>query len=363
VGAGPGRQQVRCYYLKKKTKKGPSGQAWLALAGITTTITGVTIYLLGRPEETIEGLDTAPDKYADENVVKAYFLRAWDQVKDYQQSFARPRDHNLLPDLLPPPYQKPYTLILELNNVLIHTNYDRKHGWTYQKRPGVEYFLGHLFDFYEIVIFTSDIPMTAQPLIAAMDPNQYTMYHLYRSDTNYTNAHHIKDLTHLNRPLSKVVIVDTDPKSVQFQPENSIILDKWKGDVSDKTLWDLVPLLQTIALHGPSDVRPVLDSYKAEGDGKVMQVFKTKQALLLEQEERERGERKRLSQKSGSRFGGQFSTFSLGTGVAGQRTTPPPPPSSPSSPHSQSAPVPSAEGGSTDDDSWTTWIGSWIGWK
>ena len=85
-----------------------------------------------------------------ENVVKAYFLRAWDQVKDYQQvcnsshspclfnpflplfnpfsldyqSFARPRDHNLLPDLLPPPYQKPYTLILELNNVLIHTNYD-----------------------------------------------------------------------------------------------------------------------------------------------------------------------------------------------------------------------------------------------
>ena len=33
---------------------------------------------------------------------------------------------------------------------------------------------------------------TAQPLIAAMDPNQYTMYHLYRSDTNYTNAHHIK---------------------------------------------------------------------------------------------------------------------------------------------------------------------------
>ena len=47
VGAGPGRQQVRCYYLKKKTKKGPSGQAWLVLAGVTTTITGVTIFLLG----------------------------------------------------------------------------------------------------------------------------------------------------------------------------------------------------------------------------------------------------------------------------------------------------------------------------
>ena len=71
-------QSVRYYYVKKK-KRGPSGQAWLALAGVTTTITGVGIVILGarassapsplvdvtfyvnisgRPEETIEGLDT-----------------------------------------------------------------------------------------------------------------------------------------------------------------------------------------------------------------------------------------------------------------------------------------------------------------
>ena len=36
-------------------------------------------------------------------------------------------------------------------------------------------------------------------------------------------------------------------------------------------------LCPAIAVHGPSDVRPVLDSYKAEGDGNVLQVFKTKQ--------------------------------------------------------------------------------------
>ena len=132
-------------------------------------------------------------------------------------------------------------------------------------------------------------------------------------------------------------------------------------------------------------MRPVLDSYKAEGGGNVLQVFKAKQvslpkplvnvfleihlsvqALLLEQEEREREERKRLSQKSGSRFGGQFSTFSLGTGLSGQKNTPspplPPPPSSTSSPpHSPPASV--AGGSSETDDSWTSWIGSWIGWK
>ena len=41
------------------------------------------------------------------------------------------------------------------------------------------------------------------------------------------------------------MIIDTDRKSVQLQPENSIIVDKWKGDVDDRTLWELVPLLQS----------------------------------------------------------------------------------------------------------------------
>lgn len=40
----------------------------------------------------------------------------------------------------------------------------RKFGWKYQKRPGVEYLLSQLFDFYEIVIFTSDIPMVINSL-------------------------------------------------------------------------------------------------------------------------------------------------------------------------------------------------------
>lgn len=51
----PGRlvrdQQLRYYYVKeKRRRRGPSGQAWLALAGVTTTIAGVSIYLLGEPE-------------------------------------------------------------------------------------------------------------------------------------------------------------------------------------------------------------------------------------------------------------------------------------------------------------------------
>jgi hypothetical protein len=54
----------------------------------------------------------------------------------------------------------------------------------------------------------------------------------------------LQDLSHLNRDLSKVIILDTNPDCVSLQPENAIILPKWKGDVNDKGLIALLPLLE-----------------------------------------------------------------------------------------------------------------------
>ena len=56
-------------------------------------------------------------------------------------------------------------------------------------------------------------------------------------------------------------------------------------------------------------------------------------AQLLEQEEREKEVRRRMSQKGSSRFGGQISTFSLGGGLSGPKILSP----SITSPHSVSA--------------------------
>lgn len=42
------RQRVANYYVKPKEKKGPSGQAWALLAGVTTSIAGISIYALGK---------------------------------------------------------------------------------------------------------------------------------------------------------------------------------------------------------------------------------------------------------------------------------------------------------------------------
>lgn len=73
-----------------------------------------------------------------------------------------------------------------------------------------------------------------------------------------------QDLSYLNRDLSKVIIIDTNEKHVQHQPENAIVLPKWKGDSSDKELVGLIPFLEYIHTMQYGDVRKVLKSF----DGK-----------------------------------------------------------------------------------------------
>lgn len=80
-----------------------------------------------------------------------------------------------------------------------------------------------------------------------------------------------QDLSYLNRDLSKVIILDTDPSHTKLQPENSIILPKWKGDASDKTLVAMIPFLEYLSMMSqtsPStlDVRPILTSLKASAE-------------------------------------------------------------------------------------------------
>lgn len=71
-------------------------------------------------------------------------------------------------------------------------------------------------------------------------------------------------MSYLNRDLSKVIIIDTDPQHARNQPENAIILPKWTGDPKDKELVALVPFLEYINIMQYGDVRKVLKSF----DGK-----------------------------------------------------------------------------------------------
>ena len=67
--------------------------------------------------------------------------------------FSEPAFENLLPPPPPEQYRRPLTLVLTLDDLLIHSNWDTQHGWRTGKRPGLDYFLGYLSQYYEIVVF------------------------------------------------------------------------------------------------------------------------------------------------------------------------------------------------------------------
>ncbi|VDP77855.1 unnamed protein product [Schistosoma mattheei] len=81
-----------------------------------------------------------------------------------------------------------------------------------------------------------------------MDPQgQFIHFRLFREATRYKGGKHIKDLSCLNRDLSRVVFVDWDPAAAQLQPRNSLIIKRWDGDESDRELIDLAAFLRMCA--------------------------------------------------------------------------------------------------------------------
>lgn len=182
--------------------------------------------------------------------------RLGDQLNYYQ----KPAFTKLLPD--PDPlFERPYTLVLSLEDLLIHSEWSREHGWRMAKRPGLDYFLRYLSQYYELVIFTSQPWSIADPVVRKLDPYHIVTWPLFREATLYENGEYVKDLSFLNRDLSKVILLDTVKSHAKNQPENAIILPKWKGDPKDKELVSFIPFLEFIHTMAYSDVRKAIASF------------------------------------------------------------------------------------------------------
>ncbi|KAH7110310.1 hypothetical protein B0J11DRAFT_544404 [Dendryphion nanum] len=191
----------------------------------------------------------------------AMYDRAAARLKSQMGYYTEPTFTKLLPDMDPAP---PMTLVLSLEDLLVHSEWTTKNGWKVAKRPGVDYFLRYLSQYYELVIFTSVRSMDADPIIRKLDPFRIVMWPLFREATRYENGEYVKDLSHLNRDLSKTIIIDTDPAHVKLQPENAIVLPKWKGQPGDKNLVALIPFLEYVAMMGTADVRQSLKSFEGK---------------------------------------------------------------------------------------------------
>jgi len=158
----------------------------------------------------------------------------------------------------------PHTLVLDLENTLVSSTWDRKYGWRHAKRPGVDKFLHELAQYYEIVLYSPSIDGIADPVVTALDKEGCIMHRLYREATYYTNGVHVKDLNRLNRNVKRMIVIDDDPEEVQFNKENLIRVKPYNdpNDRTDNTLERILPFLVEIAREGFNDIPALLQQYE-----------------------------------------------------------------------------------------------------
>ncbi|KXN67286.1 HAD-like protein, partial [Conidiobolus coronatus NRRL 28638] len=101
---------------------------------------------------------------------------------------AEPAFPVLLPDQPPaPPGEKQrLTLVMNLDETLIKTMWDREHGYRCAKRPGLDRFLGLTSCLFETVVFTSQQMFNAEIIIKNIDPySMFFLHHLFREHTRF----------------------------------------------------------------------------------------------------------------------------------------------------------------------------------
>lgn len=141
-------------------------------------------------------------------------------------------------------------------------------------RPGLVQFLQDVTSRYETHIFTAAMPVYANPVLnhlcAAVrnhraenddgeDPTEAIFAgRWYREHCTYdpTTRAYVKDLSRLQAPLHKTVLVDNNPLSFLKNPDNGILVNSFYTDASDQTLPAVLDLLDE--LKSVPDVRPVL---------------------------------------------------------------------------------------------------------
>ncbi|KAJ5074022.1 ctd small phosphatase-like protein [Anaeramoeba ignava] len=155
------------------------------------------------------------------------------------------------------------TLVLDLDETLVHSSFDEIKSCDYQfdvcienqdytifvqKRPGVDKFLSKVTKIFEVVIFTSSDSIYADEVIDYLDKKKRIKKRLYRESCIQHRGYLVKDLSTLGRKIDEIIIIDNTPSSYLFQSANSIPITTWIDDPNDSELLKLIPFMEKLAV-------------------------------------------------------------------------------------------------------------------
>ena len=171
--------------------------------------------------------------------------------------------------LTPEQEESTYTLVLDLDETLVHFFYTPS-GGMFLIRPFCKKFLEEMAEKFEIVIFTAALKNYADSILDLLDPNKKLIkYRLYRQHVSLSGITFCKDLTKIGRDLGKTIIVDNLEDNFKLQPNNGIHIWTWLDDMKDTQLDDLGKILKDLISTNPSDIRPIIKKFKEEINKKI----------------------------------------------------------------------------------------------
>ena len=169
-----------------------------------------------------------------------------------------------IPYINNPPLKK-YSLILDLDETLIHFSIKNSKEGELYLRPYLTDFLLSVSKIYEIIIFTAGLKEYANLVLNIIEKKigkKIFDYRLFREHTIIDdNQNHIKDLSKIGRDLKNILIVDNIAENFLYQPENGILISSFFKDKKsnikkkDKCLLELKHLLIQIAKKDVIDLR------------------------------------------------------------------------------------------------------------
>ncbi|KAJ2838918.1 mitochondrial inner membrane protein required for protein import [Coemansia erecta] len=222
-------------------------------------IGGIGYY--GRPftaKESEKGMKDDPEL----NALQQLWRRVAKRTAVSFSFLSEPATEKLLPDANE--YTMPYTLVLNLDDMLIHMDWSKEHGWRIAKRPGLDHFLAYMASMFEVVIFSTQPSHSGMLVLERLDPLEYAPYRLYKDHMRNIDGKNYKDLSTINRDMSRVIMIDTDPEAFKMQPDNGLLARPFRGEPGDNWIEQMTEFLEYVHMMEPKDVRAWIKTYQGK---------------------------------------------------------------------------------------------------